>query len=314
MPDCSWCNENNCPMTSGKQKSWFAFAKSKEKLKREVDKRNEKCVKVCFACADDTQKKIENSGKPKGRFGEKNWRKLSKNEINKFVSNKSYYERLAIASEAELKERVETNRKKLEYPEDPLLMEEENYYQYPLGGGQDKWDNSYNTNIDPVPPHEAAQKVIAEGNRIAGQVERMREMQANPDDFPGLMDDPNKPEVYTQVVTGTFMDGLTVMKMINSYLEGDNFIEFLVCKASAFEARTPIDHRLHGQKRLDDALRAGYIRNLGNDVYEVDQGVIAHFKDYQDMWEKHITVHDINSPPNFIGRIDPSKCNPYIER
>ena len=76
MPGCNWCNEHNCPATeenvSGKNR-WF-FAKSKEKLIKEI---NTKCAKICGECAEEVKDKLERSGKPKGRFGMTNWRNLS---------------------------------------------------------------------------------------------------------------------------------------------------------------------------------------------------------------------------------------------
>lgn len=102
MPDCSWCNEHNCPATeanvSGKNR-WF-FGKSKGKLIEEI---NTKCARICGECAREVQQKIDRSGSVKS----KSWlgtptsfhRELSQPELNGLTNLKVKYDYLSEVSD-----------------------------------------------------------------------------------------------------------------------------------------------------------------------------------------------------------------------
>jgi len=126
--DCSWCNEKNCPVTENmvSKTNLFFFSKSRESLIEKVRKRNHECVKVCEKCALDTLNKIGRSGKARGPFGIRNWRKLSESELYGLNQAEHRYSKLAAKSRGEEGKWSDIFEKGVS-PEAIELIEEERY-------------------------------------------------------------------------------------------------------------------------------------------------------------------------------------------
>ena len=284
MPDCSWCNEHNCPATeenvSGKNR-WF-FAKSKAQLIEEI---NTKCARICGECAKEVQMKLDRSGTVKGRslLGKPTsyHRELNQGEKDGLMKLREKYSNLAYLSD-EYQPIDETTA----FIGDPVYR--------------------------PETKQTPREIIIQERERLIGQEERLKEAQEDPDNEMNFIWD--EPEILANAVSPTHQEILLAIPMIDSYLRGINFITHMVCAISGQENRMYIDNSITGEDRLEAARAAGYIVPVKGEphIYEMSEKVLWNFGRFQDVWNKYITRYDPSSPANFIGEIHAEECVPHF--
>lgn len=295
MPDCSWCNEGNCPATEAnvaKKKMWF-FAKSKAELNREITKINEKCARICGECEREVQEKLDRSGTVKST----SW----------LGRDKTFHRELSDTEKTSLKG-LRDRYSSLGYRSSTNGTDEFNELQ---------WDDT------------PRGKVRYTNWFLMNQFEGNQKAQRNFEEFPQFIENPEA-LVSISKNTSELMDAIL---MTEAYLRGDNFVTFLACVMSAREGGSRFPRILHmtnfkevsenepdtlgepieGEDRLNALIQTGVLRKENNNPYDytytVDEKAFETQPWFPKLWEKVITANDPDYPPSLTGWIPPGKCN-----